>query len=214
MNIFFKNYSNDVLTAKSEEEWYAFGLRQFYKLLEEFGIHLGDRLQLQLEEALQYEGIEKNVIVVEQGERNKNIYYIIDGSFKETVHTAGLTTSIVNLYNAGNICTVPQASFQGKEADCNLITCERSRVLKLVYEDFLDSLQPNKKRYFRFQIQYFYGLLTNLFQKNTSLLGLKNEEKLKYLKENYTDIFQNFRQKDIAAFANMKAETIRSNLAN
>ena len=145
MNVFFKKYSNDVFTGKSEEEWFEFGLTQFFKLLDNFGIVLGDKLRMQLENELQYEVVEKNTTLVKQGEPNKVINYIIDGSFKETIQTNGLATSIVNLYDAGNICTVPQASFQDKVADGSLIACERSRVLKLVYDDFLNLLQPRRK---------------------------------------------------------------------
>lgn len=207
MNLYFKEYSNDIFRGRGRKAWENFGMTQFLKLHQTYGFKITPLLKETLNKHCKYVELKKGTVIVSEGDFLTDVYYLFSGSVKFTQSMEN-TVYVNRLLSEGNFITSVSSFFNSQPADVKIETLEKCRAFKISKSGLAEIYKgPLSTDYSEFIAKINEEVLN--FEKNKSTLLYSNaKSKFELLNIFFPGIFSRFQIKLIASFAGMKPETM------
>lgn len=206
MKFYFKEYSKDEFNGKGAVAWEYFGKIQLNKLLDFLGAKNDTKLREVLVGAFSYGEAQKGNLLIEANTIDTNIYFLISGTVKIYKLNEG-NKMIGSAIGKGGLVASSRCFVEGKESDVFMECNENCRYL-VSSKEILDETMAHFPEAYNDLLSSIINHALDFQKKLSSLLLLPNEQKLKILYTELSDIFNLLTLKDIASISGMKPETI------
>ncbi len=170
--------------------------------------NITDEQLAELEGHLQIVDAAKNDFLLNQGDRDMEQYFILEGLLKRVVSNPKGTKEMVLRFSSERGMETSYAAWRLKTpAPYSIIASTKCRVAKLnmpAWVSFLDEY-PDFKAIFEFEVM---GLMGDIMAHTITLHLLNAPGRVHRFERKHPDLFERIPKKELAAYLNLSAETL------
>lgn len=207
MNIFGEEYNKYRCIGNSERKLREFGLNQIENVFSYLGYSVSTQHSIYLSGLWSLNVVEKNELLIKQGDFNQSIFFIISGTLRFHVDIENSDKTVMIL-DDGNFALAKNAFVRGEGSIISISACQRTYLLEMRIEDY--------RRYCQSQFGDILGSVLaimlgryEIYQHNLYLLLRRScIEKINGLYALHPSLFLNTSNIFLAALLNIKSETL------
>lgn len=207
MNIFFRQYSTDIMKGKGKRSWKKFGMEQIARLYESYHIPDFDKCLKNISKYFTYTEFKKGEIILASRKEPDKALFLLQGSvlFSKTINGKIYTRLLMS---EGNFVVKVEDVQLDTMSDSTIMALENCRMLAISKKDLNVSMDSVAKNLLKILTNFINEERLHFERKHSLLLYIDNQKKIDVLKENFPGIFERFKMKYISGFAGMKPETM------
>lgn len=205
MRLYLYKYQDDIFTHKKKSDWRKYGVTSLFNLIKYLGYPREEDLAL-LDSCLRYEEYDLGTVLIAQGEKCDQVYFIIKGTIRlEKQHDDKV--EIIGFAANGNLVSSFIEFVQGGPAPHSVVTCCKTRCLVLKKEDLDkiaavvngDDVKNALDNLFNKTLEYYKWVYQNF--------RLSPIERIKNIYLTFPEIFNSVTDTDLASYLAMARGT-------